>query len=92
MVTTDREDVAKAIRLLRSHGMTHQTMDRHRGHAYSYDVVVWGYNYRLTEIEAVLGSVQLAVLPSAMPHAGDVQRYRELLAGVDGVGHHSPIR
>ncbi|NLG67179.1 MAG: DegT/DnrJ/EryC1/StrS aminotransferase family protein [Actinobacteria bacterium] len=86
MVTTDREDVAKAIRLLRSHGMTHQTMDRHRGHAYSYDVVCLGYNYRLTEIEAVLGSVQLAVLPERNASRRRlVQRYRELLAGVDGV-------
>ena len=44
----------------RSHGMTTVTLDRHKGHAFSYDVVSAGYNYRLTEMQAALGLVQLA--------------------------------
>ena len=39
--------------------MTSLTWDRHRGHAYSYDVVELGYNYRLDELRAALGQVQL---------------------------------
>ena len=35
MVVTDDDDVAERIRLLRSHGMTTLTWDRHRGHAHS---------------------------------------------------------
>jgi dTDP-4-amino-4,6-dideoxygalactose transaminase len=62
MVTTDRGDLAKQIGLLRSHGMTSLTWDRHHGHAHSYDVVALGYNYRLDEIRSALGLAQLAKL------------------------------
>lgn len=86
MVTTASAEMAQKLRLLRSHGMTHQTMDRHKGHAYSYDVVLLGYNYRLTEIEAALGSVQLAKLPALnAARARLVARYREVLRGIPGV-------
>jgi len=50
------------VRLLRSHGMTSLTWDRHQGHAYTYDVVDLGYNYRIDEIRAALGLVQLQKL------------------------------
>jgi dTDP-4-amino-4,6-dideoxygalactose transaminase len=61
MVTTDAA-VAEKLRLLRSHGMTTLTWDRHRGHAFSYDVIAPGYNYRIDEIRAALGRVQLGKL------------------------------
>ena len=63
MLVTSRDDLAEKARLLRSHGMTSLTWDRHRGHAYSYDVVDLGYNYRIDEIHSALGRVQLAKLP-----------------------------
>jgi len=59
MVITDRDDLAEKIRLQRSHGMTSLTYDRHKGHAFSYDVVDLGYNYRIDEIRSALGLVQL---------------------------------
>jgi dTDP-4-amino-4,6-dideoxygalactose transaminase len=62
MLVTDREDIAEKIRLQRSHGMTSMTYDRYKGHAYSYDVVDLGYNYRIDEIRSALGLVQLAKL------------------------------
>jgi len=62
MLVTDRDDVAQKVRTLRSHGMTSQTWDRHQGHAYSYDVIDLGYNYRIDEIRSALGLVQLAKL------------------------------
>ena len=50
MVVTDDDEVAAAqMRLLRSHGMTTLTWDRHRGHASGYDVVELGFNYRIDE-------------------------------------------
>jgi len=60
MVVTNRDDIAEQLRLLRSHGMTSLTWDRHRGHAWSYDVVALGYNYRLDEIRSAIGCAQLA--------------------------------
>lgn len=62
MVVTDRDDIAEKVRLARSHGMTSLTYDRHRGHAYSYDVVDLGYNYRIDEIRSALGLVQFKKL------------------------------
>ncbi len=62
MLVTDNDELAAKIRLMRSHGMTTLTWDRHRGHAWDYDVVELGYNYRMDEIRAALGLVQLGKL------------------------------
>ena len=62
MLVTDNDAIAEQVRLLRSHGMTSLTWDRHQGHAWSYDVVALGYNYRIDEIRSALGRVQLAKL------------------------------
>jgi dTDP-4-amino-4,6-dideoxygalactose transaminase len=62
MVVTNRADLAERVGLLRSHGMTTLTWDRHKGHAASYDVVNPGYNYRLDELHAALGRTQLKKL------------------------------
>jgi dTDP-4-amino-4,6-dideoxygalactose transaminase len=60
MLTTDNDDLAEKLGRLRSHGMTTLTWDRHKGHAWSYDVVDLGYNYRIDEIRAAIGLAQLA--------------------------------
>lgn len=62
MIVTNNDAAADKIRLLRSHGMTSMSWDRHKGHAWSYDVVELGYNYRMDEIRAALGRVQLSKL------------------------------
>ncbi len=62
MITTNDDALAEKLRLLRSHGMTSLTWDRHKGHAWSYDVVELGYNYRIDEVRAALGRVQLGKL------------------------------
>jgi dTDP-4-amino-4,6-dideoxygalactose transaminase len=62
MFVTDRVDLAEKVRLLRSHGMTSLTWDRHQGHASTYDVVDLGYNYRIDELRSALGLVQLKKL------------------------------
>lgn len=72
MVVTNREDLVTRARLLRSHGMTSLTWDRHRGHASTYSVVAHGYNYRLDELHAALGREQLKKL------AGNNERRRKL--------------
>lgn len=62
MIVTNNDDYSQRLCLLRSHGMTSLTWDRHKGHAWSYDVVGLGYNYRIDEIRAALGNVQLGKL------------------------------
>ncbi len=65
MIVTGKDRLAQRLRLLRSHGMTSMTLNRHKGHAHSYDVVELGYNYRMTEISAALGILQLKKLAQA---------------------------
>jgi dTDP-4-amino-4,6-dideoxygalactose transaminase len=60
-VTRDKE-LDRNGKLLRSHGMTALTLDRHKGRAISYDVLQPGLNYRMDEMRAALGLVQLAKL------------------------------
>jgi dTDP-4-amino-4,6-dideoxygalactose transaminase len=80
MLVTDRDDVAAKARLLRSHGMTSLTWDRHQGHAYTYDVVALGYNDRIDEVRSALGQVQLAKLSqNNARRRSAVARYRAAL-------------
>ena len=62
MVVTDDDLIATELKLLRSHGMTTLTWDRHQGHSFSYDVIRTGYNYRMDEIRAAFGRTQLRKL------------------------------
>lgn len=62
MIIAEDPAVLDRVRSLRAHGMTTSTLDRHRGHAYSYDVQMLGYNYRMDELRAALGVSQLAHL------------------------------
>jgi dTDP-4-amino-4,6-dideoxygalactose transaminase len=61
-VITDDDELAATMRLLRSHGMTTLSWDRHRGHAAGYDVVQLGFNYRIDEPRAALVTQRLARL------------------------------
>lgn len=61
VVFRSREAYERA-KLLRSHGMTAQTWERHQGHASGYDVVAVGFNYRIDELRATLGMSQLGRL------------------------------
>ena len=85
LVVTNRADLAERLRLLRSHGMTSLTWDRHRGHAIGYDVVAHGYNYRLDELHAALGRCQCRKLPGNNARRRElVAIYRQALSALDG--------
>ena len=61
MVTTESEDLARTISSLRDHGASKSDFDRHRGSG-SYELADYdmlGYNYRLTDLQAAVGSVQM---------------------------------
>jgi dTDP-4-amino-4,6-dideoxygalactose transaminase len=86
MVTTHRADLAERMGWLRSHGMTTLTLDRHKGHAFGYDVVALGYNYRMSELNAALGLVQLKRVRERNAHRAQwVQAYRARLARIPGL-------
>jgi dTDP-4-amino-4,6-dideoxygalactose transaminase len=86
MVVTDDDEAAARMRLLRSHGMTTLTWDRHRGHASGYDVVDLGFNYRIDEPRAALAARRLQRLDTENASRAVLDaRYRELLSGIDGL-------
>jgi dTDP-4-amino-4,6-dideoxygalactose transaminase len=86
MLTTNSDTIAEKIRFLRSHGMTSLTWDREQGHSFSYDVVTHGYNYRIDEMRAALGLVQLDKLAeNNEKRAGAVRYYQERLHEVAAV-------
>ncbi len=78
-VTTNSDDLADALRRFRSHGMV-----RHPEHGgWYYEVETLGYNYRLTDIQAALGTTQLRKLARFVGRRNELAtRYRELLAGL----------
>jgi dTDP-4-amino-4,6-dideoxygalactose transaminase len=74
-VSTDDDDFAERLRLVRNHGQVH-----------GYDSRCLGFNYRLTEIAAAIGSAQMDKLHSFL----DARRrntafLRERLEGLKGV-------
>lgn len=62
IIISDEARRARA-RLLRSHGMTASTLARDRGRAVGYDVVECGHNFRMDELRAAIGIVQIERLP-----------------------------
>jgi len=81
MVVANTDANTRTLASLRSHGMTSLTLDRHRGRAMSYDVARAGLNYRIDEIRAALGRVQLAKLVNGnMARMSLTTRYRDNLS------------
>jgi dTDP-4-amino-4,6-dideoxygalactose transaminase len=84
MITTADEDVAARIRRLRQHGMSVSDLARHGSSkvmAESYDEV--GYNYRMTDMQAAMGMVQLRRLDDMLAKRRKLaQRYTERFATV----------
>jgi dTDP-4-amino-4,6-dideoxygalactose transaminase len=86
LVVTHDPEVAAKVRSARSHGLSSLTWDRHRGHSLSYDVTALGFNYRIDEMRAALGLVQLAKLPGANTRRRELTRlYREKLQSLPGL-------
>jgi dTDP-4-amino-4,6-dideoxygalactose transaminase len=59
MITTNDENIAEKLTILREHGMTRSAAKRELEANWYYDVVDLGYNYRLNELQAALGISQL---------------------------------
>ena len=60
MATTNNEELYKKLILLRTHGITKDTELLHENHGgWYYEMQELGYNYRLTDFQAALGSSQL---------------------------------
>lgn len=82
-VATSDPELASRVRLLRSHGMTALSWDRHRGHASEYDVVDLGFNYRIDEPRSALAAKRLERLESENARRAELDaRYRDRMAAL----------
>lgn len=75
MVTTSDANVYKRLQTLRTHGITKNPADLHENHGgWYYEMQELGFNYRLPDILAALGTSQVARM------TGNLYRRRELAA------------
>lgn len=87
MITTDNAEAAELMRRIRSHGASTSDLARHKaGGAALEEYAELGYNYRMTDVQAAVGVVQLGRLNSILSErrllAG---RYGELLADAEKI-------
>jgi len=86
MIITNDDAMYDKAKLLRSHGMTSLSFDRAKGHSTEYDVIELGYNYRMDDIRASIGIVQLDKLPGDLEIRAELRaRYEKNLEGVDEI-------
>ncbi len=68
------------VRQMRAHGMTRSVVQRLTARSSHYDVDMLGYNYRMDELRAAIGLVQLSRLGAMTAHRGAlVALYHEAL-------------
>lgn len=85
LLATQREDLAQALRLLRTHGVTREAsqLEQPAPGPWYYEQQVLGFNYRLTDLQAALGTSQLARLAAFHERRRFLaERYGRLLAGL----------
>lgn len=81
MLTTRRPDLDRRFRLERQHGTS--PSQNWPGAPSGAQHVSVGYNYRMTDLQAAVGRVQLARLPDLLATRRSLaDRYRRLLAGL----------
>ena len=90
MVVSTDSSIAASLAALRSHGMSTMTLDRHQGRAISYDVAQVGLNYRMDEMRAAIGKVQLAKLAEGNERRG--QHYHAYADELASIGVQTPFR
>ena len=84
MITTSNPEWDTNFRLWRHHGMSVPDRVRHGSKEIIFESYpVFGYNYRMTDIQAAIGREQLKRLPEIIKRRRFLaERYRELLANV----------
>jgi perosamine synthetase len=84
MVTTSDGSIAARLRRLREHGMDVSAADRHGSRQPMIEhYVEVGFNFRMTDVQAAIGLVQLRRLGQMVTRRRDLaRRYQQLLAGI----------
>src|SRR4029450_7451200 len=87
MLTTRDADLDARCRLLRQHGMSVPDTVRHASTRVVFEeYTVAGFNYRMTDIQAAIGRVQLSRLAEIVSRRRDLAaRYGQALQHVAGI-------
>lgn len=87
MLTTDDPELAARAKLLRFHGVSRDAWaSRSQTSAVSYESVIPGFKFNMTDLQAALGIHQLARLDEFVERRTRLaELYRAKLAGIDGV-------
>jgi len=86
MLVTNNSKYYERAKLIRSHGMTSLSYERSKGHSTSYDVVELGYNYRMDDIRASIGIVQLSKIENDLKKRAEVRKmYLKELLEIDEI-------
>jgi perosamine synthetase len=86
MVTTDHADYAEALRRFRNHGISSDARQRQSEGQWHYEMVLLGYNYRLTDVACALGLSQLIKLEENLLRRREIAaRYTAAFRDLDGV-------
>lgn len=87
MLTTSAADLAARARRLREHGMSVSASTRHQSRQPIIETYLeLGFNYRMTDIQAAVGLVQLSRLADMVLRRRELaSRYHEALADVPGL-------
>jgi perosamine synthetase len=86
MVTTDDAKLARQLRTFRNHGINSEARERQANGHWSYEMVVLGYNYRLTDIGCALGISQLRKLETNVVRRREIaNRYTESFRQIPGL-------
>lgn len=87
MLVTRRPEWAARARRLREHGMSISAADRHAsGSVAPEQYVEMGFNFRMTDVQAAIGRVQLTRLEAMVARRRELAaHYRRLLADLPGL-------
>jgi perosamine synthetase len=105
MVTTNDAALAETMRRFRNHGISSEARQRQESGQWFYEMVLLGFNYRLTDVACALGISQLNKLEPNLARRREIaaqytKAFRNLPAievpavrdGVDPAWHLYPIR
>ncbi|AGA26766.1 DegT/DnrJ/EryC1/StrS family aminotransferase [Singulisphaera acidiphila] len=87
MLTTSDPNLDRKFRLLRQHGMSIPDTARHEAKSVVFEnYPVVGFNYRMTDIQAAIGRVQLARFPEMLDRRiALAAKYTRALRGIPGL-------
>jgi dTDP-4-amino-4,6-dideoxygalactose transaminase len=87
MVVTSAAETAARLRRLREHGMSVSAAERHLARQPTFETYLeTGFNYRMTDVQAAIGLVQLGKLDAMVARRRQLAaRYQTALAAVPGL-------